>query len=298
MKRIFLVVLFLTMTIWEGTTAWAEIQIGILARRGADVAEKEWSALGDYLSSQMGDKVTFRPLTFTEVMDFCSNNRQQFLFANSWFYVRAKVIYGAKALVTVKNQGSGVLFGGVILARNGGSVRTIEDIPGKILMCPKFSSAGGWLFQKGVMVKEGVVPEKVCSKLLEGQTHDAVVEAVLKGTADVGTVRTNIIENMQKERKIDSRDLVIIHPVQHQNFPEYCSTPLYPTWPIAALGKTDPGTAEKLKKALLGIPANHPALAPCKVERFVEAQDYGPLEELLKFLKAAPFRSTSDRKAE
>lgn len=291
MKKSLLLLFFLILTTLVGTTAWAEIQIGILARRGADVAEREWSALGSYLSGQMADKVTFRPLKFTEVMDFCSNNRQQFLFANSWFYVRAKVIYGAKALVTVKNQGSGVLFGGVIFAKNGGNVRTVEDIRGKTLMCPKFSSAGGWLFQKGVMVKEGIIPEKECAKLLEGQTHDAVVEAVLKGTVDVGTVRTNIIENMHRERKINANDLAIIHPMRHENFPEFCSTPLYPTWPIAALGKTDPEVAEKLKQVLLGIPTGNPALAPCKVERFVEAQDYGPLEELLKFLKVAPFKS-------
>lgn len=295
MKKWTVFFLFLILTSIEGSAAWAEIQIGILARRGADVAEREWSALGTYLSGQMGDNVIFRPLKFTEVMDFCSNNRQQFLFANSWFYVRAKVLYGAKALVTVKNQGSGVFFGGVILTRNGGSVKTIEDIRGKTLMCPKFSSAGGWIFQKGVMVKAGLVPEKECTKLLEGQTHDAVVEAVINGSVDVGTVRTNIIENMRKEGKIGAGDLVIIHPTPHENFPEFCSTPLYPTWPIAALGKTEPSVAEKLKQALLGIPTNHQALGPCKVERFVEAQDYGPLEDLLRFLKVTPFRGTTDR---
>ncbi|MFC1835805.1 phosphate/phosphite/phosphonate ABC transporter substrate-binding protein [Thermodesulfobacteriota bacterium] len=205
-------------------------------------------------------------------------------------FVRAKVKRGAKALVTVKNRGSGVLFGGVIFTKKDGGINGMSDLRGKALMCPKFSSAGGWIFQKGVIVKAGIKPEADCSRLLEGRTHDAVAYAVRDGKADVGTVRTNVLERMKQAGKIDIKQFKILHPVRHQGFPELCSTPLYPTWPIASLRDTPTNRAAELKAALLSMPPDHPALTPCRVEKFEEAQDYGPLEELLKFVKADPFR--------
>ncbi len=291
MKRAFLVVTIAATFLLCTSVGLAEIKIAILAKRGPDVVKQRWSDLGKYLADKMDEKVTFVPLEFSDVMNWAWNNSDQFLFANSWFYVRAKVKRGAKALVTVKNKGSGVLFGGVILSKKGNGIDQLSALRGKIVMCPKFSSAGGWIFQKGVMVKAGINPENDCKQLLEGNTHDAVVIAVGDGKADAGTVRTNVLERMSEEGKIDINMFTIIHPVTHPDFPEKCSTPLYPTWPIASLRNTPPDRAAKLKEALLSIPENHPALEPCKVERFVDALDYGPLEELLLFLKAPPFRS-------
>jgi len=290
MKKTFLVVSAVAILLSCTSVGLAEIKIAILAKRGADVVQQRWSALGNYLAQKMDEEVTFVPLKFTEVMNWTWNNSDQFLFANSWFYVRAKVKRGAKALVTVKNKGSGVLFGGVIFSKKGSGIDQLSALPGKIVMCPKFSSAGGWIFQKGVMVKAGINPEKDCKQLLEGQTHAAVVIAVKDGKADAGTVRTNVLERMSEEGKIDISRFTIIHPVNHPGFPEKCSTPLYPTWPVASLRNTPPERAARLKEALLSIPDNHPALQPCKVERFVDALDYGPLEQLLRFLNAPPFR--------
>ena len=291
MRRFCLIILFLFITCAVAPPAGAEIKIGILAKRGPEVVQKRWSALGTYLGESLGRPVTFVPLKFTDIMPWTRDNIDQFLFANSWFYVRANVRRGAAALVTVKNKGTGTSFGGVIFAGRGRGITDLAGIRGKKVMCPKFSSAGGWIFQKGVMVKAGILPEKDADILLEGRTHDAVVIAVKDGKADVGTVRTNVLERMNEERKININDFTILHPVHHEGFPERCSTPLYPTWPIASLRDTPPNVARRLKEALMSIPPGHPALDPCKVDRFVEALDYGPLEELLRFLKTEPFRN-------
>ncbi len=69
----------------------AEIRIGMLAQRGPEIALKEWGGIGDYLTDRMGEKVTVVPLRFTEVLDFCRNEPNSFLFVNSGFYIRAKV---------------------------------------------------------------------------------------------------------------------------------------------------------------------------------------------------------------
>lgn len=285
MRRLFVILMLPALMAVFALPSSAEIKIGILAKRGSEVVKQRWGTLEKYLSEHMGEPVTIVPLKFTEVMDWSLNNKDQFLFANSWFFVRAKAIRGAKALVSVKNKDTGAMFGGVIFTKKGSGIKRLEDLRGKVLMCPKFSSAGGWIFQKGVMVKAGIIPEKDCKILLEGQTHDAVVFAVQAGKADVGTIRTNILERMNREGKINIDDYEIIHPIKHADFPERCSTPLYPSWPVASLRATSPVIAEKLKRSLLSLPPGSQELEACQVECFIEALDYGPLEELLKFLK-------------
>lgn len=275
------------------STVFAEIKIGMLAQRGADTARKEWSGIETYLTDKLGEKVTVVPLKFTEFMDFCDNEPTGFIFTNPWFYVRAKVLKGAKALVTVKYQTSGDRMCGVIFTRSDSGITSLDQVRGKMLMCPKLSSPGGWLFQKGELVKAGIAPEHDLANLLETkeESHDEVVFAVRDKKVDVGTVRNNILETMQREGKINMQDFLVLNAVRHPGVSEACSTPLYPDWPVASLGKTPPDVAAKVKQALLELPPGHPALVQArKIAQFEEALDYGPMEELCKRLMVEPFR--------
>lgn len=273
--------------------AEAEIKIGVLAQRGAETALKEWGGLATHLTEKMGDNVTIVPLKFSEFMDFCDVEPSGFIFTNPWFFVRARVLKGAISLVTVKYQGSGDRMCGVIFARKDSGITSLSDVRGKVLMCPKLSSPGGWLFAKGEIADAGIVAEKDLKNLLETQkeSHDEVVFAVRDKKADVGTVRNNILETMQREGKIDMDEFIVLNERRHPGFSEVCSTRLYPDWPVASLSKTPPDLAAKLKAALLEIPPGHPALIQArKIDRFVDALDYGPMEELCRNLKVEPFR--------
>jgi two-component system, LuxR family, sensor histidine kinase TtrS len=290
----------LTMNVWLiliivfcGASCRGEVKIGMLAQRGTETALNEWGGIGEYLTGQLGEKVTIVPLKFTEFTDFCDTDRSAFVFTNPWFYVKAKVKKGAKALVTVKYQGSGTMMGGVIFTRRDSGITTLADLKGKVLMCPKLSSPGGWLFEKGEIVKAGIEPEKDLKSLLESEkeSHDEVVYAVRDKKADVGTVRNNILETMQREGRINVLDFLVLNEMKHEGLPELCSTPLYPDWPVASLGATPPDVAAKMKSALLTMPTGHPALKQArKIERFVDALDYGPIEDLCRMLKVDPFK--------
>lgn len=276
------------------TVAQADVKLGMLAQRGAETAVKEWGPLTDYLSDKIGEKVVLVPLKFTEFMDFVDQEPSGFIFTNPWFYVRAKVLKGAKALVTVKYQGSGDMMGGVIFTRNDSGIASLDDLRGKVLMCPKLSSPGGWLFQKGEIVKHGIIPEKDLKQILETakESHDEVVYAVRDGKVDVGTVRNNLLEALQREGKINMQEFRVLNEMRHENFADLVSTPLYPDWPVAALKNTPPELEAKMKQALLSIPKGDPVLKQARrIEVFVNALDYGPMEELCRFLRVPPFRA-------
>jgi ABC-type phosphate/phosphonate transport system substrate-binding protein len=282
------------MLILMGTgLARSEIRIGVLAQRGTEIALKEWGPLGEYLTTELKEQVTIVPVNFTAFRDWYSSEPKAYIIANSWFYVRAKVTRKARALVTIKYKGQGTLFGGVIFARRESGITSIQDLKDKVVMCPKFSSLGGWLFEKGVMVNHGINPERDFKKLMESpdESHDGVVIAVRDRKADVGTVRTNLLEAMQREGKIDLSEFIVLNPQHHEHFTVLCSTPLYPDWPVAAMGEVPQEQAERLKKALMAIPTGHPALEKARgIEQFIDALDYGPVEELCRLLKVPPFQ--------
>jgi ABC-type phosphate/phosphonate transport system substrate-binding protein len=287
----------LTLILMLGSSlASAEIIIGINSKRGVEQALKEWGPLGDYLTRELNDKVVIKPLTFMEVRDFAEQQRDGFLMCNPVQFVKAKKRAGAVPLVTLKNKDSGDRFGGVIIARADSGIRAVGDMKGKRVMAVKFSSAGGWMFQKAEMLRHGLSPEKECI-LLEGGTQDKVVHAVRDGKADVGTVRTNQLERMSREGKIDLSDFTIINKVDHVDFPELCSTPLYPAWTVAALKNADTKKAARLKAALLAIPEGHPVLKPCKLAMFVPALDYGPVEEVMSYVRRTSIRQAREARA-
>jgi len=293
MRKVAIIFLVACMAALSASSGWAEIKIVMLAQRGPENALKEWEPLATYLSEQLGDKVTVVPVSFTDFLGVCDLEPSAFIFTNPWFYVRAKVLKKAKALVTVKYQNSGDKMGGVIFTRKDSGIKSLADIRGKVLMCPKLSSPGGWLFQKGEIVNAGITPEKDLEKLLETakESHDEVVFAVRDKKVDVGTVRNNLLEAMQREGKINMQDFLVLNEIKHPEMSDVFSTPLYPDWPVAALGKTPPEVADKMKQALIAIPPGHPALERArKVDRFVDALDYGPVEELCRRLKVDPFR--------
>jgi two-component system, LuxR family, sensor histidine kinase TtrS len=277
MKHTWCLVALLLLIITCPCRAQSEIKIGVLAQRGAETAMKEWGPLGEHLAKELGEQVTIVPVKFSEFRDWYWSEPKAYIIANSWFYVRAKVRRGASALATIKYKGQGTFFGGVIFARRDSGIASIQDLKGKVVMCPRFSSLGGWLFQKGVMVKHGVTPEKDFKMLLESpdESHDGVVLAVRDRKADVGTVRTNLMEAMQREGKIDLKDFIILNSQHHDNFSVVCSTPLYPDWPVAAMGQVSQEQAEKLKNVLLAIPPGHPVLEQARgIERFIGPLDY------------------------
>jgi two-component system, LuxR family, sensor histidine kinase TtrS len=287
----FAVVSFLVLGL-TGSMAWGEIKIGMLAEHGKDAAVSEWSGLQSYLTKHVNQKVTVVPLKYSEFMDFVREEPAAIIFTNPWFFIRCKFRYNAEALVTAKYEGSGAVSGGVIFAKKGSGIASLDDLRDKTLMCPKFSSPDGWLFQKGEIEGRGITPERDLKSLVESQkeSDEEVVYAVRDGKADAGTVRTNLLENMQREGKIRLDAFVILNQVHHNDFPAACSTALYPDWPVAALGRTAPDQAAGIKQALLSIPQGHSALKQAgRIEKFVEALDYFPMENLCRFLKVAPF---------
>lgn len=271
--------------------ALAEVKVGVLANRGAPQCMEQWGALGAYLSQQTGDQVQIVPLKFEAVEPAVASGKVDFILANSAFYVELEKKVGAKAVATLVNSRKGKAmseFGGVILVRADSPIQTIGDIRGKKFMVVKKSSFGGAQMALRLLKENGIDPAVDCADYTEGNKHDSVVLAVQSGACDAGTVRSDTLERMADEGKINLADFRIINKIE-DGFPFVHSTQLYPEWPLAACSATDPAVTTKIVAALKALKADHPAAQAAKIVGWSDPADYGPVADCLTIIGYGAF---------
>ena len=110
------------------------------------------------------------------------------------------------------------------------------------------------------------------------------------GLVDAGTVRTDTLERMVGEGKINLSDFKILNSqASDPSFPFLRSTRLYPEWPWARLRHTPDDLAEKVTIALLSMTPEDPAARAANIAGWTVPLDYQPVHELMREVKIGPY---------
>jgi PAS domain S-box-containing protein len=280
----------------QADAAGQQVKIGVLAHRGADTALKMWGPTADYLTRSI-PHYTFSivPLSFHDVGPAVGRGDVDFVLANSSIYVELETRYSVNRIATLQNngwQGGHTVFGGVIFCRaDRNDIRSLNDLKGKSFLAVDETSLGGWQVAWRELKNSGLDPYRDFSSLqFAGTTHDAVVYAVRDGKVDAGTVRTDTLERMAAEEKIDIRAFRILNQQQEKGFPFLLSTRLYPEWPLAKVKHTGDELAKITIDALLHLRADSPAAKAGKITGWTIPLDYHPVHDLMKELRLGPYR--------
>ena len=289
------------------------VRIGVLAKRGIAAASERWNPTADYLSATVpGYSFEIVPLDFATIKPAVEARAVDFVLANSAMYVALESKYGVGRIVTMENLVLGkpvTSFGGVIFRRaDRDDLASFRDLKGTRFAAVDRRSLGGWIAARHEFLHDGIDTENFFSEIAFLHTHDAVVHAVLSGEFDAGTVRTDTLERMAAEGKIDLADVEILRgpccrtgPVTDEegypfanarSFPFLVSTRLYPEWPMARLPHTGHALAEAVATALIRMPSDSPAALKAKVHGWTIPENYQPVHAALRHLKIAPYDQT------
>jgi ABC-type phosphate/phosphonate transport system substrate-binding protein len=277
-----------------GVSFGENYKIGVLAKNGPVKALGMWKTTGEYLSQAVPEH-TFEvvPLGFDDVNPAIEAGKVDFFLVNSSMFVTAKVKFGATAIATMVNSRQGQplkSFGGVILTTaENDAINSMADLKGKTFMAVKQSSFGGWQMAYKEILDAGIDPQKDFAKLEFGGKHDNVVYAIMNEAVDAGTVRTDTMERMAAAGEIDLDEFKLITPKNHTGFPFLCSTTLYPEWPLAKVASTPDDVAGQVVAALKKLKPTDSAAQKAKVVGWVDALDYGPIENLQATLKVGAY---------
>ena len=300
LPRLLLLLFCLSLLGFYGTgAAAADIphKIGVLAIRGKEQCLKSWSATADYLSKSIpGHNFVIIPLSHTEINASVEKGEVDFILTNSSSYVELEHLYGANRIATLKERRLGGVYskyGSVIFCRSDRKdIRKLVDLKGKRFMAVSETSLGGWQMTWRELRENGIEPYKDFKELVFGETHDAVVTAVQSGFVDAGTVRTNTLEQLSAEGKINLKDFYAFSRLQGkgQQTPYLLTTREYPDWPMAKVMHTSDELAEKVAITLLQMQPDSPAARAAECAGWTIPLNYQPVDDLMRALRLGHYK--------
>ncbi len=289
-------ILLLIFTLAVPAFAVAEdvLRLGMFAFRPKPVMAEKYDMLGIYLSGSLpSHRVVMEYLTQDELEAAVAEKRVDFVFTNPSDFVRLRyrhTLSGALATLEVNEQGqSTALLGGVILvpAKND-AVTTLKSIRGKRIAIPGKYFLGGYQTQAFELLDQAGIDLPGGATLIDVGSHDAVIAKVLKGEADVGFVRTGILESLRNEGKLQGDEFRIINQQVHPNFPFVSSTRLYPEWAISAMPHVPEDVVKRISRALLFVTPDMPVAETAGFGGFTIPGDYQRMDELTRSLRLPP----------
>ena len=278
---------------------WASkeiVKLGVLSKRGYETTMLKWSATARYLSKKIpGKNFIIKPIPFKDINSAIENEKVDFILTNSGMYIELESTYKVQAIATLINKHhSGALekeFGGVIFTHkdNKEKYRTIEDLTDITFGAVNKKSLGGWQMAWKELIDNGINVKSDFKSIEFQGTHDKVVYAVLNKEVDVGTVRTDSLERMALEKKIDINSFHFINLKKHEKFPFHASTQLYPEWPMAKLKSTSDTLSNSVAIALLEMNVDDIAAINSSVGGWNTPISYQPVHETFKILELPPY---------
>lgn len=267
----------------------AELKLGVLAPRGELKANARWQDFAEYLSGELGEKVTLVPLTPASVTGAANGGKIDLLLSHSPHTVYVEEKLGANVLATL-NTKAGPHFAGVIIAKKGSGIKSAEDLRGKNVMSLKFkAAAGAYIFQTYHLMQKGIDPHKDFASIKEGKKQDDLVLAVKSGLIDAAFVRTGLLENMQREGKINMDDFVVVDQRTDPDFALVHSTVLYPEWCISAVSEAAKKSAGKISGSLFKLSPDSAAATKARIKGFIKPVSLTSIKQALKNLHIAPY---------
>lgn len=269
--------------------------LGVLAFRSVPETEARWKPLVEHLDQALGGGVLrLAAVDYKELNRLIANNEADFVLTNPGHFVLLRsnnTLLDVLATLIVKEQDIPITgFGGVIIAqRDRTDLERIESLAGKKAAATESYSLGGYQAQIFEFTQHGVPIPKDDKMLFTGMPHDKVVAAVLDGTADIGFVRSGVLEAMTREGKLDSARIKVLNPQDLPGFPFAISTRLYPEWPFIAMPHVPQAMARKMAAILLLLDENSVAVQKADIAGFSIATNYAPVEELLRTLRMPPY---------
>lgn len=275
-----------------------EYKVAVRAHRGVENAIKQWQPTMWALEKALPEHhFTLLPIVkINEITERAGKGEFHFVLTNPSSYVELNELYGAKAMVTLNNKRVNTAqsrFGSVIFTNSKNSeINSISSMKGKSLMAVSEPAFGGWRVAWLEMLGQGFDPYSDLKfvSFAESRTQPEVVMAVLEGKVDIGIVRTDLLERMEADGKIDMRFLRVINNKGVKEFPFFLSTVLYPEWPLAAFTTVPSEHIEQVKNTLLDISASSKAAVTGNYVGWIAPLDYTSVRDLMKTLQVGPYK--------
>lgn len=291
--RFLVATLMLIQSCWALANHHGSLSLGVFAYRPKAVLTERFEPLVRYLEEALeGTRITLHVLDQHEIEEALVNNQLDLLLTNPSHYTILRsqnTLSGALAtLISIESGRATEALGGVILVRADRSdLNQLTDLRGRRVAIPGPKFLGGFQTQAFELLQAGVSLKDL--EIIPTGGHDQVIQALASGNAEVGFVRTGILEELLAAGHEEARTLRVLNRQDLPGFPYTVSTRLYPEWPFVALPHVPAHQVRRLTSALLLLDPAHPVSRAAGIGGFTTAADYLPVEQLARALRQPPF---------
>ena len=269
---------------------------GVFAFLGVAETRAKYQPIADYLNQTLKhERIILKVLDLPALESAITGGALDIVTTNpTHFLVVRKLLPTTGVIATLvaseENRPVRQLGGAIIARADRNDIRSLSDLRNKVIATPSTSHMGGYRAQAYELFRAGIHLPKDAARViaLEG-SHQAVVQSVLAGGADIGFVRSGVIEMMLREGSLQAGEIKLIQPWFHPAFPYRSSTRLYPEWPVFALPHVDERSVRHVAAALFSLEPEHPAARAAGIHGYTVPADYLPVEELSRALRLPPF---------
>lgn len=194
--------------------------IGLIPEQNIFKQIERYTPVAEYLSKKIGVPVRLKILArYGNIIDHFSYSAMDGAFFGSFTYTLAHLRLGVEVLARPEALDGSSTYHGLIFVRKDSGIRNVKGMKGKRLAFVDKATTAGFLFPLAYLMRNGVSDYKTYFKeIYFAGTHEAAIQDVLNGKADIGSAKNTVFERMVQSDKTISKELVVL--AKSANVPE------------------------------------------------------------------------------
>jgi phosphonate transport system substrate-binding protein len=264
---------------------YPEIVLAMVPAENATGTTDRYAPFVDYLSKELGVKITLRVANdYTAVIEGQKNKQIQIGFYGPGSYARANTVSGGNVVpfVTTRNSDGSIGYYSVMYVRAESPYRSPEDLKGKTLGYVDVESTSGFKAPNFFLTQQGFPIDKHFKVAQTTGSHENAVLALAAGTVDAAVNWWNSEDDSNLTRMLNKGMVKKLDGtvMRKDDFRIVWKSPLLPGSPYAYLADLPDDMKAAISKAFLDAPKKdkeaYAKLSDGKDLGFVEvtAKDY------------------------
>lgn len=252
--------------------------IGLIPEMNVFKQKQRFEPLARYLSKELKINVQLTILSrYGNIIKRLEDQKIDAAFLGSFTGALAISQLGIEPLVRPVNMDGTSTYHGHIFVRKDSGINTIADMKGKTLALVERATTAGYVFPLAWFKHQGA--DNFSSYFKEhffAGSHDATIDAVLAGEADVGAGKNTIYDRVRQGNPRIDKELTIL-----------ASSPPVPSNGLCVRPEIEASIQENIKRLLLDLHNHDQGLEILRIlgaKRFVETkkEDYQPVIDMAK----------------
>lgn len=273
---VFCTILILSLLWTSQTAAKDTLTIGLLPEMNVFKQKQRFTPLARHLSDKIGMKVELTMLSrYGNIIDRLKEAKVDAAFLGSFTGALAISQLNVDFLARPINMDGTSTYFGHIFVRKDSNIKNIADMKGKTLALVERATTAGYVFPRAYFNRYGITDmDSYFSEYYFAGSHDAAIDAVLTGQADIGAAKNTVYDRFMEANPAMKDELVIL-----------ASSPRVPSNGLCIIPGVHDDVKEKIKETLLNLhndPAGADVLKALGAKRFVKTtkEDYKPVHDM------------------